>query len=335
MNIDDKLQRAGARWRAEQSEPPPIDLVRMSRQRRLRWRGALAAAASGVVVLAVIASSLIFRVSETTSSVSGQTRVPTPTSSARSVREGDRVHGMGWVISPGSGPTQLCQTEPEPTVLYPAGKEPPPTCSSITVAIIHFDPMQVPTWTVRQGVGFTTAPVIVRGIWRNGSIDVLSVASTTASTDATAPIPCPPPTGGWLENDFASATARESALASLDALIRDSSDTYVGRWTAHPHGIDNLPAVTVIGTTGDPVDVSPGLREVYPGNLCLWHVAYSTSQLDRIAQRLRSISSVWEVGVRPDLDRVELTVVVLDDTIDSALGQDLPAVDVAPLVVVD
>jgi hypothetical protein len=51
-----------------------------------------------------------------------------------------------------------------------------------------------------------------------------------------------------------------------------------------------------------------------------------------VAARIHADHPDWRVSVRPDLDRVELSIVVLNDLAVSGIGADAPAIVVEPLV---
>jgi hypothetical protein len=233
------------------------------------------------------------------------------------------------------GLVQLCLTEPQPAIVYPSGQEPPFSCSAIAITLDRFDPASASSWTERQGVGFTSTQVLVSGIWRDGFIDVLDVADAPpASTESPTALPCPAPQGGWLiDEDFASPREREAALARLAALVDGSPDVYSGRWAASPNGVANAPQVHVVGTVEDPAIITPLVRETFPGNLCVYHVDYSTSRLQQIAQRLVKGAPASQVNIRPDLDMVEWQLVAVDDRAAAALAGDRSAVVLKPMVV--
>jgi hypothetical protein len=178
--------------------------------------------------------------------------------------------------------------------------------------------------------------VLVTGTWRDGSIDVLAVAEAPPASNQSPPtaLPCPAPQGGWLSDDFqfGQEQEREAALARLGALVDGSPDVYSGRWTAYPSGVANAPAVVVVGSVEDPAIVPPRLRESFPGNLCVYHVDYSASKLQQIAQRLTEVDPASRVNIRPDLDMVEWELVAIDDKAAAALAADRDAVVVRSLL---
>lgn len=331
MDVDERLREAGERWRSEQTGPQEPDLARITRRRARPLGGGIGAAIIGLAALSLVLGLAVFRSGHGSNPGAIATTQPSRSAVPKSVNEGDTVMAVGIVTEQVAGVTQLCHTNPQLT----DGGQAPPTCSAIAVAIRGFDPAGIPSWTKRDGVAFSTTLVVVHGTWRAHAIDVASVEGTT-SGGQTQPVslPCATPTGGWVVDDFSSAPSRESALAQLTTVVAQSPDVYSGLWSARPEGttLGQL-SVVVVGTVDGPSHVEASLRQVYLGNLCVNQVDFSATKLREVASRLQGVDPGWRVVVSPDLDRVKLSIVVLDDLALTSIGADGPATIVESLVV--
>jgi hypothetical protein len=159
--VDELLNEAGARWRAEQPSAPRPD---QTRWRSRRWLPAVAAAlvliaAGGVYAVTRPAESVPFGIGKDTSMV---------------VREGAEVEATGLVTGT---PMRLCA--PATTTAINAG-----SC-----------PHSVPV------TGLDVAPdgeVRLRGIWRAGVLEVKERLDPLPDPVRDhAGTPCAPPAGGW------------------------------------------------------------------------------------------------------------------------------------------
>lgn len=332
MDVDEKLRKAGERWRSEQTSPREPDWARTTRRQAPPLGGGVGAALIGLAALSLVLGLAVFRSGHASNPGAVASTQPSGSPVPRLVNEGDAVTAVGIVIQPVAGATQLCRTNPQPT----DGGQAPPTCSAIAVVIHGFDPSGIPSWTRRDRIGFSTALVVVRGTWRAQAIDVLTAAETSNGEQIQpVSLPCATPTGGWVVDEFSSGSARESALARLATMVAQSPDVYSGLWSAHPEGTTpSQPSVMVVGTVDGSSQVEASLRQVYPGNLCVDRVDFSATRLREVAARLQGVNPSWRVVVSPDHDRVKLSIVVLDDSAATSIGAD-PATIVDPLVVPD
>lgn len=341
MDIDEQLREAGARWRSEHSFSPEADLARMTKRQPGQWRGRIGAVASALAVFVVVVGFLVFRANQTSNGgIPASSKSPGPTAAQPGplasllVQDGDRVRAVGVVVASPGVPIELCQPDPQPTVSDSTSEAEPPTCSAIAVTLAGFNTTGVKSWTTRRGVGFTAGPVAIQGVWQAGAINVIDVADATPA-DESPPIPslpCSAPPTGWVVDDFASAGERELALARLQTVLGGSPDIYAGVWSASPQLALNQPHVVVVGTVRSPQDVDASLRAAYPGNLCIEQVDHSSAQLTQLAQRLEAAGLKARVSIRPDLDRVELRIAMIDDQAAASVGADSAAVVVEPMV---
>lgn len=232
------------------------------------------------------------------------------------VRERDAVEAIGTVLAAPGTPLKLCLLEGVRLRGYEPDAEPAPVCSPIAVSISGVEVADLPGWTERQGVGFSS-PVVVQGRWQAGTIEVDSVAAVPAPGGASpALVPCPPPAAGWIDDSFPSALEEEAALSALAAEIDAQPDLFAGFWRA-PLAADASNRVAsdaiVVGVAGPSEDVQSRLAELYPGNLCVTEVEYSTAQLRDVAERLATADRTWQATVEAEINRVRVSLPVFDD----------------------
>src|SRR5690348_2866356 len=102
--MDDLLNRAGARWRADQELPPEPDLEHVVHGRRKSWIPALAAASVAVIAAGLLA--VLPNHNDASGTVPAPAAQPADnTSDALLVKHGDKVRVSGQVIAvPGKTP---------------------------------------------------------------------------------------------------------------------------------------------------------------------------------------------------------------------------------------
>lgn len=91
----------------------------------------------------------------------------------------------------------------------------------------------------------------------------------------------------------------------------------------------NDPALTIVnvGVTGDPAVAEPKLREVWGGPLCVYRLANTQDRLREVAMELRDLPGGLGPGYGSISNRVELSVVHDDGSIqawvDEEYGEDV------------
>lgn len=344
-DIEKLLREAAKRWRSEQpqpSEPDPLTLIRRRRlglldrlgvrvlQRR-RWLPAAAAACAVALMIGVAAGVMVGRERRQSAippAVDGSAPL-----AARVVSEGDRVIGDGWVIAHRRQPLRLCG----PALLPQAGPDRPgPMCPPISVELVGVEPSTLPGWTERDGVGFSSQ-VRIYGLWRGGVLYADRIERPAPETPRPSRrVPCDLPST-WPDKAWGSEEF-EAAQRRLDSELREYPERYGGRWVTYPEqastiGPDFGPYVVVVSTVEDPAATQRRLTDIYPFSLCVVRAEHSAADLNAVVDRLNTDSRTWVASVRrPDLNRVSVDLIVIDQAALARIGDDADKVVVKPLI---
>ncbi len=332
-DVERLLQEAGARWRAAQPPPPEPDLSRLT-QRRPGWRVPALAAAS----VALITGGLVGVGVLSTDSDQQEEPASTPpifdSLAAVTVHEGAAVSATGILLDQGTGSVVLCEPAPEPSIMYPAGQEPPPSCSPLAIELAGLseeDIAAIPGWTERQGVRFTGL-LTVTGTFSDGRLEAEEFQEAEPSgltvEEERFPLPCDPPEGGWRP-----ATGDEEAQrAALQEEVDAHPELYSGLWVAYPEGDPTSPEVIVVGVAGNAAARQAQLQGIYAGNLCVASVPYSYAELSDVAERLTAAHTDWQTEIQPDTATVVLRLPVFTPADRELIGDDAALLTIEPLV---
>ncbi|HZX02522.1 hypothetical protein [Kribbella sp.] len=316
--MDDLLNRAGARWRADQQPPPEPDLdfiLNGGRKRRRRWVPAVAAASVAAIAIGVIA-------------VLPKHDSPTAQAPARSanddllVHDGDQVRAKGpVVIAPGKEPV-LCAPVPIPVPEAP-DKLPPPNCpAQYAVTLKGFDAAELRDPRITDGI--RTGYAELTGTWSARTIDVHTQTVPPvrpAPTGANIPaeqVPCPAPAGGW------STAPNELDKVAVSRFLNSRQDQIAGPVVRYPQGgRAGAPQVLEIGVVhGDLAAFQTAFQQVYRGNLCVVPAKLSVTDLDGISAKVTGLMTrglgVYGTGTA-GLDKVSVSALVYDDALKNAL----------------
>ena len=320
-SLDRVLHDAGDRWRAAQSAPPEPDISQFVRAHPARWR--MWAPVASVAGIAVVVAAVVVPLSLQRGQPEQIGAAPTPTGEA-SVRAlpadqggGVPVEGAGTLFRDGTGPIMLCSGVVSTLDLPASGAG----CGPVAVPTTGVEPR----WLVHTTTGGQaySGPVRVEGTYRDATLAVNRVVEATPDPPPPVtepPVPCPPPAGGWPPGYGLPAQDDGSALNRLAEHVRASPDRFGDLWEGHPDGPPSADAsyaptrmVYVVGTTGDVDAARTELAALYPGSLCVHKVRYSATDLENVAERLRSNSSTpIEASVLVIENKVAVKVVALD-----------------------
>ncbi|MEU4604372.1 hypothetical protein AB0F43_15430 [Kribbella sp. NPDC023972] len=343
--VDDLLTRAGVRWRADQPSAPEPDLERMLGGRRNRaWVPALAAAS--VAAIAAAALTVLPEGGPEPTAGPSQSVAQSNQPEARTVqsgssnddlliRPGDKVQVSGDVIAvPGKAPV-FCPPLAKPAIGYPPGKEPAPSCPdtlAVTLKGVNLDRLTDP----KMIKGVRTGRAAVIGLWGDRSIDVQEQkAPVVPVSKPLAPLPCPPPAGGWV-----SKPSNINSPAVVDFLAARADQIY-GPVTYYPNGSSRgAPVVMMVGVAhGDLEAFRTAFEKVYEGNLCVAPVLLSRTDTDRVNQQVGDLMSQRELGITMsggsglDGGRVLVQLLAYTEQVKAALTPvGLDMVEVAPAV---
>jgi hypothetical protein len=161
--------------------------------------------------------------------------------------------------------------------------------------------------------------------------------------DGPATTSCEEPEDGWRVVDPATTNRAAwnrvgrvaEALPDYGLLFGDQSinprwqDYLDGDWSMEVTDALNDPALTIVnvGVTGDPAAAEPKLREVWGGPLCVYRLANTQERLREVAEELRDLPGGLNSGYGSISNRVELSVVHDDGSIqawvDEEYGEDV------------
>lgn len=369
-DIDRLLEAAGDRWRSSLAGPADVDANWFTNEQRgIRHAPWLAAAAALAILALVVAlfprtapigpsaapeSPLAALPTPGTTAqappnssprATPTTTLPLPTSTSTApafpydiVREGDLVSVSGAIIDWSAGPI-ICTWE-----AWDLSNPPQPGCvDSHQVPISGIEPRELPgnDWrSAREDFNevWVTDHVQLFGLWRGGIIDYVGSVPTdkppSPSFLSVPPIPCDPPSGGWPGDpeDFA-PEGPEGLVLSLQAEVDRRPEIYGGFWVAWNE--DTQGNVTeralVVGTVGDVESAARSLTEIFPANLCVVEVEYSTAELQVAVDDLTQNGDNWTVGTDPATNRVLVILPVIDEQAAEALAPHVDKIDVRPL----
>lgn len=327
--VDDLLKRAGARWRADQPSAPEPDLDRLftgGGRRPRRWVPALAAAS-----VAVIAAAALIVLPGGKGDLPGPANAEGNQAQAPNdellVRNGDKVKASGQLIAaPGKEPV-LCAPVPKPAIGYLPGKEPAPDCPDQHAVILKgADVTKVAEPATTQGVrsGYTQ----VVGIWNDQTIEVEQQTvpkerSTTAElTIEPDQVPCAAPAGGW-------PTKPSSISDTAKLYLEEHADQIWGPQVYYPKGRSGSVVLGVGVAHGDPKVFHKAFEQVYDGNLCVFPVMLSRTDLERISAEIGKLMQqqrlgVYGVGSGAEPDTVRVDALVYDEALKAAVASISP-----------
>jgi hypothetical protein len=301
--IDDLLVREGARWRADQPPPPEPDLHRLT-ARSTRHRRTLT-----VTLAAASATAIAFGAVALFGAGPGGTRPAPPGPSAAQaisrlvVADGDRVQVTSWVLAIPGKSVIMCAGTWDGDI---RGIDtcPPPT---LRVTLQGLDVAHAP---LDQHYGNRRAGELkIVGTW-DAEAHAIAVESAERPESRSFPpptyqMPCPAPEGGWPTRQVIDSTA-------LQHYVRAHPEWFAGVRTVNPDGSPAhdpilLPTGRVVvldppkrapGTTpprqagndhvlvvevahGDLDAIKGELARLYPANLCVEQVRFSTLDVNR------------------------------------------------------
>jgi hypothetical protein len=321
-DIDRLLTEAGQRWQAAQPPPPEPDRTRWAAEGGSRWRpragryltvGVVAAA-----VAATIAGSMAIwpKAADGPRPDTGATPTPSamPDPAALVVRDGDVVEAAGGIEADEGKPVRFCPPAPR----FPVFNAPCPF--AIVAKGVDLTRMTKRPSGDEDG---RSGWVRLRGVYRAGTLEVThqwaEEYSFTRRVAATPPS-CQPPAGGW------QLAERDGTAAALSQYVDANSHRFSGlHVTQVGGGSSGGPTVIVVGVVGeDPAAVQAELRPYYAGNLCAAPARYSADRLHQADEAVSAVvqarpdrqrATIWAHGGGPDIDRIEVEMVLLDPTV--------------------
>ena len=346
--VDELLQHAGQRWRADQPTPPEPDVSRWSRPARpsRRWVPMVATAGATAVVLGIGYASVSHFAAGAPDSddhVSVATAPSTPAAAGLVVRDGDAVRASGMVLAAPGQPIRFCAPALTAGVARFGEPEGAPDCQ-FGVAVTGVDIDRLANAEQREGVRFGKASL--RGTWRAGTLQVTQ-QGPPAPTTTVPPVPdtpCPPPAKGW-------ATTGPVDGKELHQYVEEEHPdrfrrlrvSYPNGWaTSAPGATPQAGAVEVMVVEvvrGDVDTARRELRKRYAGNLCVVHrpgaksLADQTATHDTVQPALSRLMHDPANGIYSSggADTVIIDLVVLTPALyDKLVELDLDSVEVHP-----
>ncbi|HVK22159.1 MAG TPA: hypothetical protein VM677_12450 [Actinokineospora sp.] len=299
MTIDERLEQAGERWRADQPPAPDVDFTAFGRRRR-GWLLAAATAAAAVTVVAGVAvltrqtpdGSLAGPPAMTTgptATTSGSAAAPADPSSTI-VRDGATVRASGQVVAAPGKPVEFCPDLPVRASL-PA---PPPGCGGFGIVVTGVDLTRLGNRRVVDGIVAGGATLV--GTYQARELRVIEQSAQSIMTEPGGPartVPCPAPAGGWLPGVVGdSKPLFDYVQQHTDAI----APVWMGYPDGHPTGPTNSPdyakpGVLVVEVIPDEVDRFRGeLAGRYSRNLCVTRAPTSVVSIAVIEANSRTFS---------------------------------------------
>jgi hypothetical protein len=330
-DVDELLRADGRRWRGAQPAPPEPDMRRIATARALRWQP-LAAAAAALVVLvgaAVIGLAATHRGHLPTTGP-GSPRPSGPVPLDRLViRDGDLIATSGQVLALPGKPVRFCP--PTAFTLGPPTPdgEVPPYCTD-GVTLIGADLRRLAGRVERAGAVWGDARI--EGRYSRGTVQVTAQGPPNrAEEDPSGAVtederpPCAAPPGGWQ-----SAGTGIAGSWQVQEYIQSHPDRFGQIEFASPNGdrpdSGSLTEVVVVGAV-DPVRAERELRTMYSGNLCVFRVAHSVSEVFGARSRLGSAASRTGTPAYGITDYHDGTVRAIVVMVDESAYQMLRSVD--------
>jgi hypothetical protein len=326
-DVERALTAAGERWRSGQPPPPDVDTARFLRAAtgltgRARAWAPLAAVAGVAAILAVVVLPVALGRGGGDATPAGSD--PQAPASQQPPRPAVPVEGIGQLLREADGTTKLCAGVTVLTSLPPAGAG----CSAVFVLVTGADD----SWFTQEATSGQrwSETVRVEGHHVN---QTLTISRIEPFIPDTAPlvepaVPCPEPAGGWgPDYGMDSGADQPAMLERLATHVRSDPSRFTDVWEGHPDGasageLAPTRKVYVVGTTGDVDQARAELGALYPGNLCVHKVAYSVADLDRIVERLRSVSATpIEAEALVIENKVRVKVVALDPPTSAILDE--------------
>jgi hypothetical protein len=244
------------------------------------------------------------------------------------VRNGDKVEVEGMVmVTPGQDPI-FCAPQLESATLpliEPAPEPPAPHCrpeSSIKLIGVDLDRLTDPKTT--KGVRTGLAHLV--GSWKDWTITVEEQTPgkylPPRSPETGGKLPCPEPVGGW------PSLASNIDSKRVQNFLTANADQVYGPMMSYPHGNSRgAPVVIRLGVAHTDVEAFRKLFEtIYDGNLCVYPTKLSVTDSQRISDAIGNLMATRkELGLQAgggqgmDGDHVQLSAVVLDETLKTAL----------------
>ena len=337
-DIDQLLRDSGARWRASFRFRRPslrrADVLEL-KSARPQLSPFVATGVAGVALIALVYTAVQFGAvpgllpgtgseqpnGSTEPSSPARTAPPATaqasTNTRLAVSVGDMVHAEGRLLYQEGQPTALCRIV--------AATSEARVCVGRAVGVDGLSPQAIPGY---PGSADWTSPYLrLIGDWDGQAIiDARFDGLIPEPSFAHRPVPCAPPTGGWLTD--VDDVAQQQATEAILSRVAEEPDRFVGPWLAQADGV----AVMVVGAVSSTAEAQAELSVVYPFNLCVTPVEFSSAQLDRAKTQIAAAHPDWDLRIDPMADRVIVTLAAVDTSVLSATSEFGEVVSLNPLV---
>ena len=206
------------------------------------------------------------------------------------LRDGDRVHAVGQVVSVPHRPVRFCAPVAEALLGDTGGQEPAPQYCPVGVDLVGANLAMLSDR--REKDGAIEGRADITGVYRAGAVTV-STQATPPTPGITAPAPdsppCPAPAGGWPrgprgENiDTAAASsyaARHPGSVQQIAMLRPSENQVVG----------------LVLSTGNPATIQAALQAPMRNRVCVIRTRYTKAQIAATSTAFRFGSPVMKAA---------------------------------------
>jgi hypothetical protein len=233
------------------------------------------------------------------------------------VNAGDSVYAEGRLLYQEGQPTALCR------MVLAAGER--RVCLGRAVGVDGLSPQAIPGY---PGSAEWTSPYLrLIGDWDGQAIvDARFDRLIPEPNLVHRPMPCAPPTGGWLTD--VDDVAQQQATEAILSRVAEEPDRFVGPWLAQADGV----SVMVVGAVSSTAEAQAELSVVYPFNLCVTPVEFSSAELDRVKTQIAAAHPDWDLRIDPMADRVIVTLAAVDTSVLSAASEFGEVVSFNPLV---
>lgn len=359
-DIDELLRDAGEQWRSQQRPPAEPAWHQLADRRPWQQIIALAALLASVAVIGAYGLGVL----GTNQASRSPSPAPTPTLSGLSATPTTRVSPSASLsASPSVNPSPsttaglstlivrdrdevtatgfICETDAGDVFVHPPFQSWDRTqfeCGGFPLTAV--DVSTLPGWSNTE---HQSSYLTLRGVWTNGTVEVTAVDPASGSGSSSiydlTDVTCDPPPGGWLEDGaIVDGVDVEAASLRLQAVIDGHPELYSGSWTGTIPATATTPAkhAYALGTVGDVTAAYAELKPKYPYNLCITAAEFSASALapveTRLNERMHGGSVVWVANTAPWIDRVWLTLPVLDQAAADFIGVDADKIALEPFI---
>jgi hypothetical protein len=237
---------------------------------------------------------------------------------------GQHAVGVGQLVARAGEPTRLCTGQD----IIEASRGAQYRCSPDSVELRGVDVGSMAGAHLDSGA-LVVDSAVIRGVWDGQVLAVESVGGESPALPLAPELTCQAEVPG-ASPEGSQGLETEAAYGRLQSEVLGDPDVYGGEWVSSVAGRQ----VMMVGTTESVAAAEERLRQVFPFALCVVPVMYPASELERIADALRSPDGTWQPEISVERNRVLVRIPVLDANAVGELAR-FPGAEALPLLVRD